>query len=1322
MFLPTAERCHYIFTLRDMMTVFKNLCSSLIPRCDKEDLMLLWRHECQFVYGERCQNSVDYDRYQLAFVTAARKLFTSEEMLQVVVNPSQPLFSNLVEQDSGIVMAGRPSTGNSVAEDDKTDQYRPVWVESKLRYLVEHALEEYNKTHPRIKLALYRETLQRVCRIARTISSPHKVGHELLVAEGCPGLASVMARLAASLCGYSVFNINPSPVTSSFEYKMDQFKADLVSAYTKTAVKMDKVMLLLNEDELVDEDFLVHIGEFIENGAITHLFTSEEQTTIINSIRTEVTAAGLTYTREVAWDYFLKTVQNSFRVVLTSSTGGTFFQRRCREYPTVTSHLRCLWFPHWSKEKLVTHAFYHLKEIAQLNYVQKENLAHLLATMHIAIRHLDGRERDAGSYNHLTNTTYEKFIERFISVCKDRDDMITKEHDTVTHALDHINRENDLADRLKKQLEHEKVVLEERKDGTIKLLSQIGQDTAIAEQQVKIVKNQEEKIKSLKKALPQYEEAHQRAIYKASRIIKDTKNIVETIDMNGLSDLRSMQKPDVDIEDLMAAIIMILKSPAADLTWSKGAKRQMANLDRFVEELMGFDESLLPEPTLNLVEPYLKKTSFAADNMKRKTGNDAAASLCSWVRGVVRYHRLMLSKVKPLHAKVEETAAAVEEAEHKLSTLVSKRKALEDRLSDLAKGFEEATVDKNDQDEKTRKMDQQLETAARFRQILAMEHEHCLQISESLPRRKMAIPGSAAMAAAFATYLGPYDHNFRRAMLTVHWPMCLRERGVPLIIDSIDPMRGRIVDWAIDGGGSYGTSTLEPSFMVIEEEDEGPESGIEDEMEEEPELETEKKDVANAAEETGAENKEKPPVEKEEDAGLNDQGNAGLGEEHGEFGPMEVAGSELSESRYAYTADTLPNITPQEYMQYTKALVKIIIGDKLLQEWITKGVSPRDIENAAILHTSWQRPPLIIDPYMQGVKWLRRSVPKKTKLVSVDMQTRFDPSIILQIEKSILSGHPVLLMNCEPHIDSMVSPLIHHRNTANEKEKEEPRMIRYSSRRLLCHDGFRLFMSTQNGNAVFNPEVSSTSTLVGYTTSSETIQDELLTRAFARVRPELYMERKKVLKAIQQHRSTLTELEKLLIEKLSGDKVDIWQQTELVSSIVDAKDEVAAQLDQALQILSMLDQLQDELFPVAKRAALLFSVLRSLEGLQREYIFPLPFFMSLFDKAVGEDPPMEEEEPEDEEDDGESTDDELALKASRPYSASTTKTEEKPDDYEDDAFEDEDSGKLKTQPKKMIRIKRQQLLRRTLHRKLLSLLCRRHLYCQQMVLNTTTCL
>ena len=37
-----------------------------------------------------------------------------------------------------------------------------------------------------------------------------------------------------------------------------------------------------------------------------HLFTLEEETTILNSIRTQVVQAGLNYSKETAWEFFIK--------------------------------------------------------------------------------------------------------------------------------------------------------------------------------------------------------------------------------------------------------------------------------------------------------------------------------------------------------------------------------------------------------------------------------------------------------------------------------------------------------------------------------------------------------------------------------------------------------------------------------------------------------------------------------------------------------------------------------------------------------------------------------------------------------------------------------------------------------------------------------------------------------------------------------------------------------------------------------------------------------------------------------------------------------
>lgn len=50
--------------------------------------------------------------------------------------------------------------------------------------------------------------------------------------------------------------------------------------------------------------------------------------------------------------------------------------------------------------------------IKWMDKIQRENIAHLLATMHIVLRQQDGQEKGTGQYHHVTNTSYEKFVER----------------------------------------------------------------------------------------------------------------------------------------------------------------------------------------------------------------------------------------------------------------------------------------------------------------------------------------------------------------------------------------------------------------------------------------------------------------------------------------------------------------------------------------------------------------------------------------------------------------------------------------------------------------------------------------------------------------------------------------------------------------------------------------------------------------------------------------------------------------------------------------------------------------------------------------------
>ena len=93
---------------------------------------------------------------------------------------------------------------------------------------------------------------------------------------------------------------------------------------------------------------------------------------------------------------------------------------------------------------------------------------------------------------------------------------------------------------------------------------------------------------------------------------------------------------------------------------------------------------------------------------------------------------MMLSKVKPLHTKVEETSKTVSDASGKLSILQNKLKDLESRLSSLARAYTEASIDKCQQKELTEKLSLQLERAGYFEKVRQTCSEFLLIYNDTL--------------------------------------------------------------------------------------------------------------------------------------------------------------------------------------------------------------------------------------------------------------------------------------------------------------------------------------------------------------------------------------------------------------------------------------------------------------------------------------------------------------------------------------------------------------------------------------------------------------
>ena len=60
-------------------------------------------------------------------------------------------------------------------------------------------------------------------------------------------------------------------------------------------------------------------------------------------------------------------------------------------------------------------------------------------------------------------------------------------------------------------------------------------------------------------ALPKFKEAHERSVFKAAAVVSDVKRMLRLLDRKALGELRAIQKPDPEIEDILATIIIIRK-------------------------------------------------------------------------------------------------------------------------------------------------------------------------------------------------------------------------------------------------------------------------------------------------------------------------------------------------------------------------------------------------------------------------------------------------------------------------------------------------------------------------------------------------------------------------------------------------------------------------------------------------------------------------------------------------------------------------------------------------------------------------------------------
>ena len=170
--------------------------------------------------------------------------------------------------------------------------------------------------------------------------------------------------------------------------------------------------------------------------------------------------------------------------------------------------------------------------------------------------------------------------------------------------------------------------------------------------------------------------------------------------------------------------------------------------------------------------------------MKKKSS--AAANLCTWVIAIVEYNSIY-KKVKPLMDSSEAAEKLANEKLAELAIVLEKVRVIVDKVNELKKKLDEAVAEKQAVVDNANALASQLNLANRLVNGLADERVRWMSNVETYKLERLTMIGNAILAAAFVSYIGPFNSHFRANLWQTQWLTDIQAKQIPFT-EGIDPL------------------------------------------------------------------------------------------------------------------------------------------------------------------------------------------------------------------------------------------------------------------------------------------------------------------------------------------------------------------------------------------------------------------------------------------------------------------------------------------------------------------------------------------------------
>ncbi|XP_063655079.1 dynein axonemal heavy chain 9 isoform X4 [Pan troglodytes] len=289
--------------------------------------------------------------------------------------------------------------------------------------------------------------------------------------------------------------------------------------------------------------------------------------------------------------------------------------------------------------------------------------------------------------------------------------------------------------------------------------------------------------------------------------------------------------------------------------------------------------------------------------------------------------------------------------------------------------------------------------------------------------------------------------------------------------------------------------------------------------------------------------------------------------------------------------------------------LRMLMDDADVAAWQNEGL-PADrmsMENATIL-INCERWPLMVDPQLQGIKWIKNKYGEDLQVTQIGQK-----GYLQIIEQALEAGAVVLIENLEESIDPVLGPLL------GREVIKKGRFIKIGDKECEYNPKFRLILHTKLANPHYQPELQAQATLINFTVTRDGLEDQLLAAVVSMERPDLEQLKSDLTKQQNGFKITLKTLEDSLLSRLSSASGNFLGETALVENLEITK-QTAAEVEKKVQEAKVtevkINEAREHYRPAAARASLLYFIMNDLSKIHPMYQFSLKAFSIIFQKAV----------------------------------------------------------------------------------------------------------